>query len=480
MKNPLHNPLPASLSSECKKAAAILESFINPKLKIDGEIPRKIFVGAKGIAVFTALRVGFLGSIRFGSGLIVARLPDGSWSAPSAMAMGGLGAGGQFGAELTDFVFVLTTDAAVKTFMQSGNLTLGGNISMAVGPVGRSAEAGGVVGTKGGTGVFAYSKTRGLYGGLTVEGGVLAERADANKKLYGRKVRAKELLSGLIPPPPEAGVLIKVLNGDYFLIKGPAEPAAEGAEQSREQNTKASAQSHEGQPQGVLAAAADESVAVGPNAEQTPRTPEPSPEGPEQSHEQNTKASAQSHEGQPQGGLAAAADESVAVGPNAEQTPRTPELSSEGPEQSHEQNPEASAQVPEKQSQGIVAPAPNQLAVVEPSTRDSHSLCHELDHQETAPAAKSKPTTDPNTKEATGDAKASKITHGTHTSNVQEPMATTENDYAVEPSTQLGPKGKEPAAGDMHDTSREPGIPGPIPATERLSDSIETAPSATR
>ncbi|KAJ5164961.1 uncharacterized protein N7500_006791 [Penicillium coprophilum] len=148
------------------------------------------------------------------------------------MAMGGLGAGGQFGAELTDFVFVLTTDDAVKTFMQSGNLTLGGNISMAVGPVGRSAEAGGVVGTKGATGVFAYSKTRGLYGGLTVEGGVLAERADANKKLYGRKVRAHELLSGSIPPPPEAGVLIEVLNGDEFRIEvpGPAEPAPESAE----------------------------------------------------------------------------------------------------------------------------------------------------------------------------------------------------------------------------------------------------------
>ncbi|KAJ5839778.1 uncharacterized protein N7525_004966 [Penicillium rubens] len=274
MKNPLHNPLPASLSSECKKAAAILESFINPKLKIDGEIPRKIFAGAKGIAIFTAFRFGFLGSIRFGSGLIVARLPDGSWSAPSAMAMGGLGAGGQFGAELTDFVFVLTTDAAVKTFMQSGNLTLGGNISMAVGPIGRSAEAGGVVGTKGATGVFAYSKTRGLYGGLTVEGGVLAERADANKKLYGRKIRAKELLSGSIPPPPEAGALIEVLNGEFFRIDAPAAPATEGTEQPCEHNPEASTQPPDGQPRGALVPAADQPAAVESSAEQTPGTAE--------------------------------------------------------------------------------------------------------------------------------------------------------------------------------------------------------------
>ncbi|KAJ5512719.1 hypothetical protein N7463_002271 [Penicillium fimorum] len=325
MKNPLHNPLPASLSSECKKAAAILESFINPKLKIDGQIPRKIFVGAKGIAVFTALRVGFLGSIRFGSGLIVARLQDGSWSAPSAMAMGGLGAGGQFGAELTDFVFVLTTDAAVKTFMQSGNLTLGGNISMAVGPIGRTAEAGGVVGMKGGTGVFTYSKTRGLYGGLTAEGGVLAERADANKKLYGRKVRARELLSGLIPPPPEAGVLIKVLNGDYFRVEGPPEPAAENA--AREQNPEASATPHEGQSQAILVVPDDQSIAVGPNAEQTPRTAEPSPEGPEQSREQNTEPSVQSISGQSQGIVAPAPNQSAVVESSAEKTPGTAESS---------------------------------------------------------------------------------------------------------------------------------------------------------
>ena len=150
--------------------------------------------------------------------------------------MGGVGAGGQFGAELTDFVFVLSTDTAVKTFMQSGSLTLGGNISMAVGPVGRSAEASGVVGTKSAAGVFAYSKTRGIYGGLTVEGGVLIERTDANKKIYGRKIRAKEILSGLIPSPPEAEVLMNVLNGSFFHFESEPtrdqEQSVEGAEGS--------------------------------------------------------------------------------------------------------------------------------------------------------------------------------------------------------------------------------------------------------
>ncbi|KAJ5775554.1 uncharacterized protein N7511_000565 [Penicillium nucicola] len=274
MKNPLHNPLPASLSSECKKAAAILESFINPKLKIDGEIPQKIFKGAKGIAIFTALRAGFLGSARFGSGLIVARLPDGSWSAPSAMGMGGVGAGGQFGMELTDFVFVLTTDLAVKTFMQAGSLTLGGNLSVAFGPIGRSAEAGGVLGAKGGAGVFAYSKTRGLYGGVTVEGGFIAERPRANKKFYGRKVRAVELLTGLVPLPTEAGVLMDVLNGNFFAVTGAGEASAEGVEPADPQTTGVIAGGSGEQPQGRPASLTEQMPAPEQVAGQAPQLPE--------------------------------------------------------------------------------------------------------------------------------------------------------------------------------------------------------------
>jgi hypothetical protein len=190
------------------------------------------------------------------------------------MAMGGIGAGGQFGAELTDFIFVLTTDAAVRTFTQSGTLTLSGNISMAVGPVGRSAEASGVVGVKSSTGVFTYSKTRGLYGGLTVEGGVLAERAAANKKMYGRRIRATELLNGLIPSPPEAEVLMAVLNGDFFQFD-PSVQSTEDPAQTPGQSTGASVQSPAEQPQQV-AASSSATAATGPGAEETPEGTESS------------------------------------------------------------------------------------------------------------------------------------------------------------------------------------------------------------
>lgn len=146
---------------------------------------------------------------------MVARLPDGSWSAPSAIALGGLGGGGQIGMELTDFVFVLNTDAAVQTFLESGNITMGGNVSLALGP-GRSAETGAIIGTNGVAGMYAYSKTRGVYGGATLEASVILERSSANKKMYERKLKAMQLLNGEIPPPPQAEPLMHILNSGVF------------------------------------------------------------------------------------------------------------------------------------------------------------------------------------------------------------------------------------------------------------------------
>lgn len=117
--------------------------------------------------------------------------------------------------EFTNFVFVLTTNEALETFMESSTLTLGGNLSIAFG-TGRSGETGAIVGTKGLASMYAYSKTRGVFGGLTFEGGVLFERPSANKKIYGRKLKAKDLLSGEVPFPPEAESLMRILSSEVF------------------------------------------------------------------------------------------------------------------------------------------------------------------------------------------------------------------------------------------------------------------------
>lgn len=166
--------------------------------------------------VLTVIKAGFLGSGRYGNGIVVARLADGSWSAPSAIGTGGAGFGGQIGFEITDFVFVLNDAAAVRTFSQAGSLTLGGNVSIAAGPVGRNAEAAGAASMKGVAGIFSYNKTKGLFAGVSLEGSAIIERRDANEKLYGQRFTAVQLLQGSVRPPPAAQPLMSVLNSRAF------------------------------------------------------------------------------------------------------------------------------------------------------------------------------------------------------------------------------------------------------------------------
>ncbi|KAM5436142.1 hypothetical protein McanMca71_000108 [Microsporum canis] len=213
-----NSPLPSSLGSECRKASKILLSFIDPSESFGPEkvIPPEILGHAKGLAILTVVKAGFVGSARFGSGVVVARLGDGSWSAPSAITTAGAGFGGQLGFEFTDFVFILNDSAAVRTFSQAGSITLGGNVSVAAGPVGRNAEAAGAASMKGVAGVFSYSKTKGLFAGVSLEGSVLIERKEANARMYNSNISASQLLNGAVPPPPGAEPLMAVLRSRAF------------------------------------------------------------------------------------------------------------------------------------------------------------------------------------------------------------------------------------------------------------------------
>ncbi|RKP26592.1 hypothetical protein SYNPS1DRAFT_13980 [Syncephalis pseudoplumigaleata] len=209
----VNSPIPTNLAGECRKATKILNSFIETGQGDNGPdsvIPPNILARAQGLAIFTVVKAGFLFSGRAGSGIVVARLPDGSgWSAPSCIATGGMGFGGQIGAEVTDFVVVLNSQDAVKAFSHGGNVTLGGNLSVAAGPVGRNAEAAATVGNM--AAIFSYSKTKGLFAGISLEGSAIIERKDANAKFYGRPITAKELLSGDVEPPAAADALYAAL-----------------------------------------------------------------------------------------------------------------------------------------------------------------------------------------------------------------------------------------------------------------------------
>lgn len=83
---------------------------------------------------------------------------------------------------------------------------------MAAGPIGRNAEASGTASIKSVAAVYSYSKTRGLFAGISLEGSVIIERFDANAKMYGRKVATRDLLNGTIPPPPQADPLYRALE----------------------------------------------------------------------------------------------------------------------------------------------------------------------------------------------------------------------------------------------------------------------------
>ena len=114
-----------------------------------------------GLAMFSVLKAGFVFSGKAGSGLVIARLPDGSWSAPSCIATGGVGWGLQIGADITDFVIVLNSEEAVRAFALGGNVTIGGNVSAAAGPIGTGGAVQATLAHP--APMFSYSKSKGAH-----------------------------------------------------------------------------------------------------------------------------------------------------------------------------------------------------------------------------------------------------------------------------------------------------------------------------
>ncbi|TXT08833.1 hypothetical protein VHUM_02961 [Vanrija humicola] len=202
-----------SLPGESQKAAKILKSFLadpsHPESALNS-IPKQVLLGCKGLAVFTILKAGFVFSGKAGSGLVVARLPDGSWSAPSCIATAGLGWGLQIGADLTEVVMVLNTDEAVKAFSRGGNVTIGGSVSAAAGPIGTGGQLSAAVTNP--SPIFSYSRSKGLFAGLSLDGTILVERSDANHAFYGANISSTDILTGRVPAPEIASPMYDVIE----------------------------------------------------------------------------------------------------------------------------------------------------------------------------------------------------------------------------------------------------------------------------
>ncbi|XP_043118411.1 SH3 domain-containing YSC84-like protein 1 [Puntigrus tetrazona] len=210
----MNNPIPSNLKSEAKKAAKILREFteISNRMGPDKLIPAHVIAKAQGLAILSVFKAGFMITARGGSGIVIARLADGRWSAPSAIGIAGLGGGFEIGLEASDFVIILNQRRSVDAFSKGGNLTLGGNFTVAVGPLGRNLEAD--VAFRSTAAVYSYCKSRGLYAGVSLVGSYLIERKETNRKFYGQDIRASAILNGDVEPPPEAFDLYNILQ-DY-------------------------------------------------------------------------------------------------------------------------------------------------------------------------------------------------------------------------------------------------------------------------
>lgn len=235
----MNNPIPSNLKSEAKKAAKILREFteITSRNGPDKIIPAHVIAKAQGLAVLSVIKAGFLVTARGGSGIVLARLPDGRWSAPSAIGIAGLGGGFEIGIEVSDLVIILNYDRAVEAFAKGGNLTLGGNFTVAVGPLGRNLE--GNVALRSSAAAFTYCKSRGLFAGISLEGSCLIERKEANRKFYCQDIRAYDILFGDIPRPAQAEDLYEIL--DSFTEKYESEAQRINARKAAREQKKASA-----------------------------------------------------------------------------------------------------------------------------------------------------------------------------------------------------------------------------------------------
>lgn len=190
----------AGMQDDVDRAASIIQRF---QAIPENAIPDAVMSDARGLAIITMMKVGFIFSGRGGSGIVIARTGRNTWSGPCAIGTGGAGFGFQIGGQVSELVFVLNTEEAVKAFSRGGNVTLGTDLSVAAGPVGRNAGV--AIGPM--AAVYTYSRSQGLFAGISLEGTVIATRDEANAEYYGNRYSADDILAGRVNPPSAAQAL---------------------------------------------------------------------------------------------------------------------------------------------------------------------------------------------------------------------------------------------------------------------------------
>ena len=179
----------------------------------DKGIPQDLLARAACIGIIPSVKklaLGFGG--QHGSGYVICRRNNGKgpWGAPSGFSLSGGSFGLQLGASATDFVLLFMNADGIQKLLQD-KFTLGADANVAAGPVGRSAAL--ATDAQMSAKVLSYSRSKGLFAGIALNGAVLRPSGDDNEELYGRKVEAKDILvSGRVGIPAAAAPLIQLLS----------------------------------------------------------------------------------------------------------------------------------------------------------------------------------------------------------------------------------------------------------------------------
>ena len=183
-------------------------------LNVPDNIPQSLLDKAECVIVLpSVLKAAFIVGGSYGRGVMTCRGGanfDGPWGAPTMMALEGGSFGLQIGGQATDFVLLLMNDRSAKGVLTS-KVKLGGDASVAAGPVGRTASAATDATMR--AEILSYSRARGAFAGLSLEGSTLRPDNDANKKLYGKEMNAEDIvLKHQVKAPPSARQLLATLN----------------------------------------------------------------------------------------------------------------------------------------------------------------------------------------------------------------------------------------------------------------------------
>jgi SH3 domain-containing YSC84-like protein 1 len=205
------------LASGDKREVDRLENcgvVIKEVMDIPDNIPEDLIDKADCIIVFpSVLKAAFIVGGSYGRGAMTCRSGEhftGPWSAPTMMALEGGSFGLQLGGQATDFVLLVLNPRGAHSILSS-KVKLGGDASVAAGPVGRTANASTDVTMR--AEVLSYSRNRGLFAGLSLEGSTVRPDNDGNERIYGKKVEAESIVfKGAVAVPSAAQKMIAYLN----------------------------------------------------------------------------------------------------------------------------------------------------------------------------------------------------------------------------------------------------------------------------